>query len=54
MIEDPDQRITRPRQLYVGATQRPYVRLSERGRNGATPRLPSGPAMPSEASIVGG
>jgi len=30
MIEDPEQRITRPRQLYVGPTQRPYVPLAER------------------------
>jgi len=30
MIEDPEQRITRPRQLYVGPAQRPYVPLAER------------------------
>ncbi len=31
MIEDPDQRIGRPRQLYLGETARTYVPLSERG-----------------------
>ena len=28
MIEDPDQRITRPRQLYVGPAQRPYADIA--------------------------
>jgi citrate synthase len=54
MIEDPDQRITRPRQLYVGPAQRPYVEIRGRSGNGAPAKLPSGPAMPSETSIVGG
>ncbi len=31
MIEDSDTRIGRPRQLYTGATHRPYVPLSMRG-----------------------
>jgi citrate synthase len=31
MIEDPAQRIGRPRQLYTGAPQRDFVPLSERG-----------------------
>jgi citrate synthase len=30
-VEDPSQRIGRPRQIYTGATQRNYVPLSERG-----------------------
>lgn len=30
MIEDPGQRIGRPRQLYTGATERPFVPLSAR------------------------
>jgi citrate synthase len=30
MIEDPDQRIARPRQIYAGPTRREYVPLSER------------------------
>ena len=30
MIEDPDMRISRPRQLYVGATKRPYVDIKKR------------------------
>ena len=55
MIEDPDQRITRPRQLYVGATLRSYVSLDARSKtNGSGSKMPSGPAMPNEASIVGG
>ncbi len=31
MMEDPDQRIGRPRQLYTGAAQRDYVPLDKRG-----------------------
>ena len=31
MMEDPSQRIGRPRQLYTGATQRDYVPLAQRG-----------------------
>jgi len=31
MIEDPNQKIGRPRQLYTGATQRPYVPVEKRG-----------------------
>jgi citrate synthase len=31
MIEDPSQKIGRPRQLYTGATQRDYVPMSSRG-----------------------
>jgi citrate synthase len=31
MIEDPSQRIGRPRQLYVGPTQRDYVPMGKRG-----------------------
>jgi citrate synthase len=30
MIEDPEQRIGRPRQLYVGPAQRAYVPLAQR------------------------
>jgi citrate synthase len=30
MIEDPAQKIGRPRQLYTGATQRPYVSIDKR------------------------
>src|SRR3569623_1038226 len=32
MIEDPNQKIGRPRQLYTGATQRPYVPGEKRGK----------------------
>jgi citrate synthase len=30
MISDPDQKIGRPRQLYVGPTQRDYIPISNR------------------------
>jgi citrate synthase len=30
MIEDPHQKIGRPRQLYTGAAQRDYVPISRR------------------------
>jgi citrate synthase len=30
MIEDPAQKIGRPRQLYTGATQRDYVEIENR------------------------
>ncbi len=35
MIEDPDHRIGRPRQLYTGSKRRDYVPLSRRGKVGA-------------------
>jgi citrate synthase len=54
MIEDPEQRITRPRQIYIGAQQRAYTAISNRGSNGALPKLPAGPPMPNEPSVVGG
>ena len=53
MIEDPEQRITRPRQLYVGPAERSYVEIGHRSGNGAVAKLPTGPAMPGETSIVG-
>jgi citrate synthase len=31
MMEDPEQKIGRPRQLYAGPTQRPFVPIGERG-----------------------
>ncbi|KAB2912132.1 MAG: citrate (Si)-synthase [Hyphomicrobiaceae bacterium] len=31
MIEDPEQKIGRPRQLYIGASERPYVPVERRG-----------------------
>ncbi len=31
MVEDPEQRIGRPRQLYIGATERPYLAIDKRG-----------------------
>jgi citrate synthase len=31
MILDPDQKITRPRQLYIGSKRRDYVPLNKRG-----------------------
>jgi citrate synthase len=30
MLEDPEQKIARPRQIYTGADERPYVPMSER------------------------
>jgi citrate synthase len=36
LLVDPDLRIARPRQVYVGADQRPYVAMEE--RKGITPR----------------
>src|SRR5262249_7924838 len=36
MIEDPHQKIGRPRQLYTGATQRDYVPISRRKCRGAS------------------
>jgi citrate synthase len=30
MISDPEQKIGRPRQLYVGKTQRDYVPVNQR------------------------
>ncbi len=54
MIEDPEQRITRPRQLYVGPAQRAFRDLSARtANNGTPPKMPAGPAMPGEKSFVG-
>ena len=52
MSEDPDQRITRPRQLYVGPAHRPYAALD--ARLDSNSRFPAGPAMPGERHIVGG
>jgi len=31
MIEDPEQKIGRPRQLYIGPAERPYVPMEQRG-----------------------
>ena len=31
MLADPEQKISRPRQVYVGAGERPYVPIAERG-----------------------
>ncbi|HEY7055837.1 MAG TPA: citrate/2-methylcitrate synthase, partial [Vicinamibacterales bacterium] len=30
MLTDPDQKIARPRQIYVGPTERPYVAKEKR------------------------
>ena len=30
MLTDPEQKIARPRQLYVGADERPYVPIADR------------------------
>jgi citrate synthase len=31
MLADPEQKIARPRQVYVGAAERPYLPIAERG-----------------------
>jgi citrate synthase len=31
MARDPDQKIARPRQIYIGARQRGYVPITSRG-----------------------
>ena len=31
MVEDPEQKIGRPRQLYIGADRRPYTAIEKRG-----------------------
>jgi len=52
MIEDPDQRIARPRQLYTGPRERPYVDIGARKPRRDAKVEPSHP-MPGEAAIVG-
>jgi citrate synthase len=53
MIEDPDQRIARPRQLYCGEDLRDYVPIEQ--RKSITDPTPSAhKPMPSEPAIVGG
>jgi len=52
MIEDPDQRIARPRQLYCGEGPRDYVALEERKSLTDTAAKVHRP-MPSEPAIVG-
>src|SRR5262249_42334913 len=39
MIDDPSQRIGRPRQLYTGATERTYVPMESRSYSVLTSRL---------------
>jgi citrate synthase len=53
MIEDPEARITRPRQLYTGPTKRNYLDVAEREGRTPEPVFPSGPPMPGEV-VVGG
>ena len=54
MIEDPDQRIARPRQLYSGPQQRDYVPVEKRAKGRDGRPLSSGRPMPSEPQVVGG
>jgi citrate synthase len=51
MIEDSDQRIARPRQLYTGPTERQYVPLDQR-KSHETHAVDK--PMPREPAIVGG
>jgi len=30
LLEDPEQKIARPRQIYVGASERPYIPMKKR------------------------
>jgi len=53
MIEDPDQRIARPRQLYCGEDVRDYVPIEKRNSLTDTTSTVHKP-MPSEPAIVGG
>jgi len=43
MLLDEEQKITRPKQLYVGSDERPYVPLDQRRDGGATETEVSGP-----------
>ncbi len=54
MIEDPEQRITRPRQLYVGPVERPYRPLVERTESSAAPMFSNVPPMPGERALFVG
>jgi citrate synthase len=31
LLGDPEQKISRPRQLYIGPDERPYVPIKDRG-----------------------
>jgi len=53
MIEDHDQRIARPRQLYTGSPQRDYVPVNKRLSSGDGKPLSSGKPMPAEPAAVG-
>ncbi|MGH7659541.1 MAG: citrate synthase [Vulcanimicrobiaceae bacterium] len=53
MIEDPEQRITRPRQLYSGAEQRDYTAIEKRLTGSDGRPMTSGRPMPSEPTVVG-
>ena len=54
MIEDPDQRIARPRQLYCGPEKRDYVAVDKRAQGSDGRPMTSGKPMPSEPTVVGG
>ncbi|HEX5709014.1 MAG TPA: citrate/2-methylcitrate synthase, partial [Pyrinomonadaceae bacterium] len=47
MLSDPDQKIARPRQIYLGARTRDYVPLEERGEAGTTSEAAAGGAAAS-------
>jgi citrate synthase len=53
MIEDHEQRITRPRQLYCGAEQRDYTPIETRLTGSDGRPMTSGKPMPSEPTVVG-
>jgi citrate synthase len=51
MLEDPEQRISRPRQLYIGEPQREYLPMAKRVAHDKN-QHPAGP-LPGERAIVG-
>ena len=52
MIEDPSQKIGRPRQLYTGATRREYQRSQEGSNFSRHPRGPHQSAAPTETATA--
>ncbi len=53
MLEDPEQRISRPRQLYVGEPAREYLPISRRKPHEKNQHPQDGVPMPGETRIVG-
>jgi hypothetical protein len=45
MIADPETRLLRPRQLYIGAAERDLVPIAERATHAPARRLKSAPSV---------